>query len=573
DALESLADKSLVVMHTGHRFGLLESVRAYAVEKLAGADAFPGSGEPARAAAEGRHGLHYAEFGTGEASEAMERRGGPALWQLLRSEAANLTVACERALVRGADSVAVGTCIGLWSIRTRMGPFSDMATLAETVSALPGLTDAERVDIGLVTERALQRAGRGQPRLEVLRGLLAIARRIDDSRLTWRALLAAGRAVGRAGDWDKARLWIREALAIARGAGNRVHEAVALNLLAGTYMEHNDLIEAESLLLASAELYRQIGNRSAAFTVMRNLGTLYHNLGRLDESRACLERALEAARELGERASEGVALSQLGYAALAAGRLDEARRRMDAAMPVLERVADRRRLAQALSTRGCVLVEIGQLDAAHADFERALSIERERANRFGEAATLVSAAPLARLRALPEARHRLDQALAIARGLGRRFLESQALYELGCLQLQLGDFEASGHTLAEAATTASEIGAGRTVALAQARQASALLALGKVDDARKHAMLALGTLGAAGGDQDRALAHLILGQVEASACDLEAAASLLSSVEASLADRQPTVEAKAELARLRSALARGPTVPDDGQGGRPVELQ
>src|SRR5205823_936259 len=111
DNLQSLLDKSFVRQVSEERFDLLQSVQAYAAQRLQAEGSFEGSGPMAALAVESRHGAYFAAF---TPDDVFRSRG---------LELSNLSAACRRAVARGDAAVALGSLALAWAALELRGPF------------------------------------------------------------------------------------------------------------------------------------------------------------------------------------------------------------------------------------------------------------------------------------------------------------------------------------------------------------------------------------------------------------------------------------------------------------------
>jgi predicted ATPase len=193
DAVQALVDKSLVRQVSNERFGLLVSVQEYAAEKL---------GED-RPAAEHRHGMHFAGYGTREAIRPLDLRGGLALQRALGEELDNLVAASRRARRRGDGEVAILTALAAWQVFHLRGPMgAGVAVLeaVETVDAPPLLRARATSALCL----ALRFVGRIPDAMERYAKLLVTADELGDIELEVQARTGIGVLAHTLGRMDEA---------------------------------------------------------------------------------------------------------------------------------------------------------------------------------------------------------------------------------------------------------------------------------------------------------------------------------------------------------------------------------
>ena len=283
DALEgvsALVDKSLLRRGAGPdgdaRFGMLETVREYALERLGS------SGE-----------------------EGMVRDAHAGHFLALAEEA-------EREL---------------WGPRHGRWPDRVAAEEGNVRAAVAWLTERGAAKTGLRLTRALWKyvRSRGQPS-EVRRWqdrLLATA--IDLPPLMRAdALWLAGDLAGLAGDYPAAASLLEESLALARAAGDRLATAKALYLLGNVAEDLEDLEQEASRYEEALALFRQVGDRWWIPEALSGLGRAARQRGDHGRARALHEEALALQRERGSAWGTAWATTALGEVAADEGAADRA---------------------------------------------------------------------------------------------------------------------------------------------------------------------------------------------------------------------------------------------------------
>ncbi|HEY7033557.1 MAG TPA: LuxR C-terminal-related transcriptional regulator [Thermomicrobiales bacterium] len=256
DGIASLVDKSLVRTvesadgdHDAARFGMLETVRAYAHEQLA------------------------------ENGEVAEMRDRHAAWCLALAEQAGATLA--------------GPTAASWAQRVDV----DLPNLR---SGLLWLVEQNRGDEALRLASALWlywmlrgRLGEGRAWLDQ-----ALAIPAANPVLRARALGVAGFLASNQGDYAfEAR--IEEGLAMARDAGDAAGEAITLLALGDMACDQNDHARANRFLQAAVALCDQLGDRARATMAVFNLGAMARRAGDEERARAILGDAVARARAQG----------------------------------------------------------------------------------------------------------------------------------------------------------------------------------------------------------------------------------------------------------------------------------
>jgi tetratricopeptide (TPR) repeat protein len=342
-------DRSLVTtMSTpvGTRYGLLESIAAYSLERLTE------SGE--EVSARRRHAAYY--LALAERSQTGLRGPDQRAWLgRLDAEAANLRAAFDFALADDTTTAfrLVNALAWSWVLRGRL---REAIRSLDTALATPGGPAGERA--AAATWRAGIRLLAGEP--------------VDVSGLTPEAPARARLFVGFAGtdllEPDVSERLVDESLTELRAAGDTWGVAAALSTQAKQAHAHGDLVRMEIAGEESYRLFVEIGDRWGELQASEWLAALaesrgeygkatrlhedgvriaselglwpqaadrYSWLGRLamlrgdhDTARGLLERGLRLATEQGYGPGRGFAILGLALLARRAGDLDEAERRL-----------------------------------------------------------------------------------------------------------------------------------------------------------------------------------------------------------------------------------------------------
>ena len=299
DALELLTrliEKSLVTADVAHgRYGFLETVRQYALERLSQ------SGE--ETAARARHLAFFLALAEKARSELM--KADQAAWlKRLDVEWENILSGhswCDHAAGGGEAGMRLVHAVksycfnrGLLGLGHRL-----------TVEALARDGASAR---GLARCKVLADAGQyssfmgqyGQAR-EHLEQSLAIARELNDSQMIAHVLQPLALAALGQGESETAHRCLEEAIALARAQGDRRELAGAINALAQVHRIQEDLETAEPLYEQVVTLARELGDREITAVGLLNLAMV--SLGRSSSERArlILIEALAIAEETGSR--------------------------------------------------------------------------------------------------------------------------------------------------------------------------------------------------------------------------------------------------------------------------------
>ncbi|MFH8608697.1 AfsR/SARP family transcriptional regulator [Streptomyces sp. NPDC018029] len=326
DLVTRLVDRSLVVMApgpagTGPRYRLLESVSAYAMERLREMEDLGGVRE--------RHLRYYLDLA--ERAEPHLRGGEQRVWlELLDAEAANLRAALEEA-VRGAsgqgarevvrrssdrraeEALRLGGALGWWwLLRGRLAEarrsLSTVLDVAPDAGELRLLRDA----FALLTGERGGSHGLGAAAGRAAHLPSAVDLRDTDLRILWLyayGLFSAGEPL--ASEEVNARV-----LALAEAVGERWVTAAALGLRAMHALLRGELDTVGDDGRRAAGLFAELGDRWGELQAATPLATLAEIRGDYDEAARRQQEGLAIARELGLQAEVAARLSGLGRLAL-----------------------------------------------------------------------------------------------------------------------------------------------------------------------------------------------------------------------------------------------------------------
>jgi predicted ATPase/DNA-binding XRE family transcriptional regulator len=309
--IAALTDKCLLVRQTdatrGVRYGMLETIRDYALERLAA------SGEEAAAR------LAYASYFLALAEQAApDMRTGDgqrASIGRLEAEHDNLRQALDWALERTDASVALRLTEALWGFWWGQGHLSEgQRWLARALERSREAPPAARA-------KTLVASGR----LAWLRGELDTARLYLEEALTLgprpfdrcEALNALGDVARYQGDYGRAEAVLAEALAVGRAHDDGFHIAASLHNLGTVALDRGDYDRAREALEAGLDRARQDGHRYLAISDLHYLSRLAFEQGDYARSAALRREDLAAQRELAPDVAHGTARFLEGVALLA----------------------------------------------------------------------------------------------------------------------------------------------------------------------------------------------------------------------------------------------------------------
>jgi predicted ATPase/Tfp pilus assembly protein PilF len=312
------------------RFGMLGTVREYALERLAENR----EGEALR--------RQHAHFFVAEVEEM-----GPRLFTIDSSlalewfdgERENL-----RAALTWSQSTPEGLALGPRLVRHMSWAWSRLGRLAE------GREWAERV---LSSTADLEPAARAA------------------------ATFAAGQMATHRGDLDSANHWLDESLALSRQVGDEDGVAMALTANGLVLLHRGDVAGARPLVEESLAICRQRGIQWNLCLNLGHLGDIAMGLGDFAAARVLLDEAGAVARETGEPWIISGVENNHGDVARAQGDYDQARVSYEESGALYRELDSKPDFARSIHSLGYIAHRQGEYQQAQALFEASLSLFQE----------------------------------------------------------------------------------------------------------------------------------------------------------------------------------------------------
>ncbi|MDH2387387.1 BTAD domain-containing putative transcriptional regulator [Streptomyces sp. HNM0663] len=313
DLVTRLVDRSFVVVvesPIGPRYRLLESVAAYATERLDEMQDLT--------AVRDRHLRHY--LALAERGESRLRCAGQRSWLArLDSETGNLRAALDEAVRRAAagqadEAVRLATALSWWwLLRGRLTEARrSLSAVLAAASDAPELVLLHSAFALLVGDHAEASAA-------------ATADAVPDPVRRARALWLCAYGLFSAGEVTASAELNARALDIFGRAGDQWGTAAALGLRATLALVRGDLDALGRDGRRSAELFGEVGDGWGELQTVSPLAALAEIKGEYDEAARLQREGLRLARELGLAAEVSARLSGLGRLELLAGQWEQAR--------------------------------------------------------------------------------------------------------------------------------------------------------------------------------------------------------------------------------------------------------
>jgi predicted ATPase/class 3 adenylate cyclase len=318
DVLGSLVDKSLVLAEPQTqelRYRLLESTRAYAMEKL---------DETNERASIARRHLRFLRNCFVERWDEKERTGrATGLIAFLAAELEDVRLALDGALAR-ADDVEGGELLAhIGQYWTTLGLEGEGIARAEAyLAALPAEGLGLRARITHALSFLLSESGKKMRALEVATDAVALARASGDAATLALTLRVYGSAAMDAGRLEDAETALAQAEAIP--VGSAYHRIILLGRRANLSALRRDYDSAVSLNERLLEENRRLGNARGEASAAGNLAECEHARGRTQRAIAIVREILPTDRGGSDRGMLATHLANLAGYLIAVDDLPEA---------------------------------------------------------------------------------------------------------------------------------------------------------------------------------------------------------------------------------------------------------
>jgi Tetratricopeptide repeat len=314
DALQSLVDKNLV-RHTGERFWMLETVRAFARERLAG------SGEESELRR--RHALATLDLAEAASLKMEEGADHAVVYARVDLELDNVRAALEWARESSEDEILLGLTGQLAWFWGRRGHSQEVDTWLALALDRPSHAPTEA-------------------RMSVLR---------------WASMRAAA-----TGDYPRSDALVADWLRLAEQAGDEGQVLRAMNSAAMNALEQGQLEQARSELLAIRERAGEIDAREMVAFATINLGEVAWYARDFEESLEYSGNAAELFRKSGDDGGVVTALAASGWNALALTDTPRAAGFFREALPIAGRLRWIRAVAENAAGLGVALISLHEAE-------------------------------------------------------------------------------------------------------------------------------------------------------------------------------------------------------------------
>jgi predicted ATPase len=442
EGVPALADQNLVRSDEqadgGVRFGMLETIREYALERLAESGEWEAMRE------------RHARFFFAMAERAELRGPRQREWvERLEIEYDNLRAALGWARERAEDREAsrervelgLRACGVLWRFWQMRGYLSEgrrwLGDLLAPPAAAPAAVRAEALrGAGIL---ALQQGDLTQA-AQLCAESLALYSQIDDKVGCAGVLNSLGNAKREQGDHGVAIALYEQSLAFYRELQDKLGIAVVLNNLGLTAYRQGNLGRAARLYEESLTTRREVGDRQGIAYTLGRLGEVVCEQGDLYRAATLGEESLAICQDLGDKRESAAALTTLGTVAREQGDYARARALYEESLARYQEIEETWGIATVLRNLGQMALQQGENVRAAEFCEESLRLYRENGDKRGIAIVLATLGEVAQRESdYHRARTWYEESLALYRQIGDARGVAGTLTNLGRVLLELGE--------------------------------------------------------------------------------------------------------------------------------------
>ncbi len=341
----------------------------------------------------------------------------------------------------------------------------------------------DNLDYGLALAQAQIGANQWKQALDTIAALRTLPPPLRDNPQIDLVENDAARALG---DYKRAEIALARAADTAQTAGALLLLAKARREQAWLYENSGRQDQVEGAIREAKQLYLAANDRRGVAQSATLEGIALERQGDYGGAKKKYEESLAIYRETANRLSVSNEYDNLGDVALYLGDLTAAHRNYAAALAIYREMGDQNGVALVTLGLGDVLLAEGKHSEAKDKYSEALEICRKLGNQSREASALSSLAKAQRIEGnAPEAKKNTTQAIAKFEEVGDKIELTHVRLQMAEMALDEGKNTQSASAARLAETVFEEAKAGRYAADAKLILARALMAQGKLNDARK----------------------------------------------------------------------------------------
>ena len=456
DALDTLVGMSLVQVDergAAARYGLLETVRQYATERL--------EERSELVEVRARHLSYFVDLAEEAVPDLIGGKEQRVWLDRLEVEHDNVRAALAGALDHGYGDAGLrlaGAMWRFWLLRTYFG--EGRRWLERLLLLMPEMPTPSRATALLGVGWLACRQGAMDQAVTYMAQSLALFRALGDRHGEVEALTRAGAVSWERGEYAAARLQGDVALVSARQLGDPASIALALHHRGDAAYKLGELQVAQDFYSESLAIRRTLGDRVGMSEMLNNLGGLLADSGSYEAAVAMFAESLTLARQVGDLNTAAYAEMNLGQACGRLSEFDRARNLLDDALANFRGMGDRAHTAEVLRRLGSLALVEGNYPEADARLMQCLTLSRELGDRPSVGLCLLWRALLAwKLADLVEAHSLYVESFTLFLAMHDRYLIALAVHGLGMVSTAHGRWALAARLFGSVEGTLLSLGA------------------------------------------------------------------------------------------------------------------
>jgi predicted ATPase/class 3 adenylate cyclase len=295
----------------------------------------------------------------------------------------------------------------------------------------------------------------------------------------------AGHLARQQGDYEQARAFHEQSLAIFRAMEDKLGVARQLNALGEIAQNLGEYARAIELHEESLSLRQEISDKEGIAVSLRQLGVIARDHGHYERARELLEKSLILERELGDKLLLAISLNDLGLVAHSLCDYNEAISIFEEAMSLQRELNDRLGISNSLQNLGNVAKDQGNFKQAQLFFQECLALKKELGDKRGISRVFVTLAEITfRQGRYPQAADLAGQCLTLSQELGLKREILLSLEMLGFITYYQGNYERAAALADETLTLSLALESPRPIGYANVLAALGMYSEGNLAEAR-----------------------------------------------------------------------------------------
>ena len=252
----------------------------------------------------------------------------------------------------------------------------------ESLRVLETNPEAPAFDIAFLWGQYYEAIGEYEPAQTAVERALAESRALDDLAGEVNCLAQLGLIAYRQGDYEKAKAWYSQALALFQSEKtypNKIIRAFTETFkgLGTIHEQQGNFSQAQTYYEQGLTLSRISNDKQGEANILIGLGGMTFYQRNFAKARSYYQRALKIQQIIGDRTSEGINLYRQGQIECDEGDYGRVQEYLSAALSILEATGNRWEMIGIWNTLGIVYQELGLLSKAQSCLNQALQLVEE----------------------------------------------------------------------------------------------------------------------------------------------------------------------------------------------------